>query len=73
MAKMTTDLVALANAGASLEINAPGKLSTDLSAIARALKPGATLKLRSCNGKMTTELSGVARASGPGQVILAFD
>jgi hypothetical protein len=72
MVKATDQLIRLARAGASLELQAGEKSTEHLVEIAQALADGATLRLRGCDAKSSDNLERVARAA-PGRVTLSFD
>lgn len=72
MVKATDQLIRLAQAGASLELQAGEKTTEHLLEIAQALTGNATLKLRGCDAKSSDNLERIA-AAAPGKVTLSFD
>jgi len=72
MVKATDQIVRLARAGASLELQAGEKSTDHLVEIARALTGTATLKLRGCDAKSSDNLERIVLAA-PGRVTLSFD
>ena len=73
MTKMTSDLIALANAGAAIELPVNSKITSDLILIAKATKATrGSLRLINCDTKMTSDLISIAK-SAPGRVTFVFE
>jgi len=67
--KSPADLVRLAEAGGRLEVDGRRYSLPDLIAVARALRPQATLTILHCEGKSTAELVSIVSAA-PGRVVV---
>ena len=66
----SSELISLAKAGASLEIDASPYRSAELISVAMALSPNAHLKIGNSNIYSTSELISLAMVA-PGRVIFA--
>ncbi|MNO01025.1 hypothetical protein D3C81_2210590 [compost metagenome] len=67
MKKTKFELIDIAGAGASLELDSSNYTKFELIAIAQAIKDGCTLTLNNCQSKTKFELIDIAKAA-PGKV-----
>ncbi len=68
--KELVELVQIAQAGGSLEVDARNYTADDLLALARALQPDCELTLRNCEVKSAKDLAAIV-AGAPGRVTIS--